>query len=682
MEGGAATDRPVGATPAAARLGLTRVRARRMLVGLTAAAVVLVVVSALRLAVTAEPVGLARVSDRRVWAVAVVFTVIGARVVSRRPRNAVGWLLFAMGLSGTLTVTAAGFGDLGPAVAWVVQWAWWPTYGLLPMLLLLFPDGRLPSPRWRPVWWVAVAGAVAPTALFAVAAVWHPGDLFLTDEASADPARRFVVAGAAGVAAAVVATAGGVAAVIARWRNASGEARLQLKWLLAAGVLAVTAAALDALWSLPGAWLVDTIALPAAIGVAILRYHLYGIDVVIHRSLVYAALTAAVIAVYAGIVTVLGLVIERSGLVVPLVATGVVAVVFQPLRVWLQRGVNRLLYGRRDEPYEVLSQLGQRLAATLEPQAELQSVVSTIAEALKLPYVAIELPRRDGFEAEASIGQRTGEPLRIPLVHQGETVGKLAVAPRARGEALTPADLRLLDDVARHAGVAVHAARLTADLQRSRERLVNAREEERRRVRRDLHDGLGPVLSGIVLQLGAVKTLLGQDPDRAVTLVERLQGEAKTAVADIRTLIYALRPPQLDELGLVGALREHAATLTTGGGVPGPDVLTATVQAPASMPELPAAVEVAAYRIATEALTNVARHADARHCQVRLTLTRGLELEVRDDGTGLPDGYRAGVGLTSMRERAAELGGTCDIRPVTGGGTSVRARLPLLPRQP
>jgi signal transduction histidine kinase len=217
-----------------------------------------------------------------------------------------------------------------------------------------------------------------------------------------------------------------------------------------------------------------------------------------------------------------------------------------------------------------------------------------------------------------------------------------------------------------------HAVRLTADLRRSRERLVAAREEERRRLRRDLHDGLGPQLASLTLKLDAARNLLAHDPAAADALLVELKDQTQTAIADIRRLVYDLRPPALDQLGLVPALREHALTRKALNG------LQIAVEASEPWPALPAAVEVAAYRIVLEALTNVERHARARRCVVRLTLDDALQLEIADDGVGLSPGYQAGVGLTSMRERAAELGGSCTIESASDGGTRVLARLPLV----
>jgi signal transduction histidine kinase len=418
-------------------------------------------------------------------------------------------------------------------------------------------------------------------------------------------------------------------------------------------------------------------ALPIAIGLAILRYRLWDIDLIINRTLVYGALTACVVGLYVLIVGGLGALFQTSGnLLISLFATAVVAVLFAPLRDRLQRGVNRLLYGQRDDPYAVLSRLGQRLEATLAPDAVLPAIVATIKEALKLPYTAIALDQEGQSIEVAAVGTPTPNPLCLPLSYQGETIGQLILAPRAPGETFTPVERLLLDDLAHQAGVAVAAVRLTADLQRSREGLVSAREEERRRLRRDLHDGLGPALAAHTLKVGSARALLSRNPAAADSLLAELEGDIQTALADIRRLVYNLRPPSLDELGLIGAIRETTARYSARENGVGP--LQIVIEAPERLPALPAAVEVAAYRIVQKALTNVVRHAQAKSCHVQLSLgEESLGLEIRDDGVGLPPERQAGIGLTSMRERAQELGGTCQVETGPSGGVRVLARLPL-----
>jgi signal transduction histidine kinase len=376
--------------------------------------------------------------------------------------------------------------------------------------------------------------------------------------------------------------------------------------------------------------------------------------------------------VYVASVGVLGAVMQReSDLLASLLATGLVAVLFHPLRERLQRGVNRLMYGERDDPYGVILRVGQRLEAQLAPEAVLPAVAETVAHALRLSSVSIELRREGQLETVAAHGKPAGQPEAIDLSYRGELLGRMLVGPRAAGEQLSPADRRLLTDLARQVGVAAYAVGLTADLQRSRERLVTAREEERRRLRRDLHDGLGPTLAGVTMQLEAARNRVKSDPYGAEAMLATIEEQAREAVADVRSLAYDLRPPALDEFGLVRALEERAKAVTDSRG------LAVSVHAAGERRELPAAVEVAAFRIAAEAVANVARHARARRCTVLLSFGTSLEVEVTDDGCGLGPGFRAGVGVSSMRERAAELGGNLLIEPLGSGGTRVSARLPL-----
>jgi signal transduction histidine kinase len=362
--------------------------------------------------------------------------------------------------------------------------------------------------------------------------------------------------------------------------------------------------------------------------------------------------------------------------IVSLVATGVIAVLFQPLRERLQRAANRLMYGERDDPYQVLSRLGQRLGETSTPEALLPGVVETIALALKVPYAAISLRQGNDMQIAAAYGQPTSDLVRLPLLYQGETVGDLALARRAPGEAFSNVDMTLLRNIANEAGMAAHAVQLTADLQRSRERLVTAREEERRRLRRDLHDGLGPTLGALTLKLDAARNLLTTNPEAVDKLLLDLKAQSQAAIADIRRLVYELRPPALDDLGLAMALREYASQIGNLNG------LLIVVAMPDSLPPLPAAVEVAVYRIAQEGLNNVVRHSGAANCHIRLAIDDDLELEITDDGAGIPPNdegrsRHSGVGLTSMRERAEELGGTFSATVAPEGGTRLLARLPL-----
>ncbi len=454
---------------------------------------------------------------------------------------------------------------------------------------------------------------------------------------------------------------------------------------------------------------------PVCLSIAVLKYHLFDLDIVINRALVWGALTALTMSLYVLLVGALSSLFQAGNSPLAFfLATGIIAVLFQPARQRLQRAVNRLMYGERDEPYAALSRLGQRLGDTLAADAVAPTIVESIAAALKLPYVALttqvwNLNSPPGVEASAGLsgpraqpakasipedGLRNGfsrieEPLaawgrppayplvHLPLTHQGQPVGELLLAPRGPGETFSVVDRHLLDDLARQAGVALFAAqqtwqaqRLADDLQCSRERLVTAREEERRRLRRDLHDGLGPVLASLTLKVDAARDELAYDTASAAAMLAGLKGDIQAAVGDVRRLAYDLRPPALDDLGLAASLCLLAERYQSAG-------LTITCDLPADLPPLPAAVEVALYRITGEALTNVVRHAAARTCAVRLIVGDRVELTINDNGRGLPTDVAAGVGLLSMRERAAELGGECAITTGVGAGTTVRVWLPL-----
>ena len=616
-------------------------------------------------------------------AFAIVYAVVAATIFWRRPYD-------RMALFASLTLLVFGavtFTDATNALT-SEHSVWWLPVAVLRFLgsasmslfVYVFPDGRF-VPRWaRWVVFVWIAWQV-PQYLF-------PG-WFLSDNWQLW-VENVVWPAALGTV---------VYSQVYRYRHVSNAVqRQQIKW----GVFGISAAfvVLLATSVVLGAFAPDPtspegvvdfligntvhylalLLIPISIGVAVLRYRLWDIDLVVNRTLVYGALTVTIAVLYVFVVGGLGVLLQSRGqFLVSLLATGLVAVAFVPLRNRLQRGVNHLMYGERDDPYSVLSRLGKRLESTLVPAAVLPAVARTVKEALKLTYVAIELRRDGGFETATFVGDPVAAPLRLPLVYGGETVGRLVLGPRAGEDSFALEDRRLLEDLAHQIGVAAHATlitdeavKLSADLQRSRERLVTAREEERRRLRRDLHDGLGPQLAGLTMTAEAARDLISTDPGRAEDLLGDLLERAQAAVSDIRRLVYELRPPALDALGLLGALRTQAANQEHGG-------LRISIDEPERLPPLPAAVEVAAYLIVLEALNNVVRHAGAHRCVVRLVLDEGPEMlcvEVTDDGKGVAADHGTGVGLSSMRERAAELGGSCKVEALPSGGTRVRACLP------
>ncbi|MEU4453622.1 histidine kinase [Nocardioides sp. NPDC023903] len=460
----------------------------------------------------------------------------------------------------------------------------------------------------------------------------------------------------------------GLEVVRRAWR-ATGIERDQLKWRAFGVVLTLALFPFAITESLPLAvYAADGLIFTSTLVIPIVRYRLWAIDTIIRRSAAYLMVTVLVVAVFATLTsTAAAFQRERAGLVT---AAVVAALVLGPALRLSQHLVDELFYGHRADPYRALRDLGQRLDAAAAPGAALAAVVSTVAASLRLPYVAIERPgdRKllakygDPPPAEADLG-------RWPLVSQGVQVGSLVAAPRRGESALDTRDQAVLAELARQASAAVHAEALTTDLAMSRQRIVEAREEERRRLRRDLHDGLGPLLTSVGLNLDAMRSRLaaGGDP---LQLLARAKEASSQAIADLRTVVYSLRPAALDDLGVVGAITAQVRRM---GEVDGLDIAVEG----GDLPALPAAVEVALYRISIEGVTNVVRHAEAGSCRVRLgTVDGNAFLEIADDGASRRV-WTPGVGTIGMRERVSELGGTLEIGPTSDGGR-LRASFPLV----
>jgi signal transduction histidine kinase len=624
------------------------------------------------------------------WAMPVVggiaFGGAGLWLAGARPELPIGWLLAAIGVVLATSWTALEYGvhvlsrnprdPLATAAFWYANWAWATclvTVGTVVPLVL--PEGRLPSRRWRPALGLALAAVVTVTVEWMLTPYdsWSP--VLRASEVRNPLGVSWVTAPAAGAFELVLglaAVAVSLASVVVRWRAATPEGRQQLKWL---GFGAVAGLVLFFLGFLlgPVATALALVPLPAACLVAALRHGLWDVDLVISRSLAYAALMTVVVAVYAGVVALLGGVLgSTTG--APIIATAAVAVLVLPLHRRLAELVNRLVHGEPEEPFAVLQRLGDRLAAaqddaTLAEQV-LPDVVAGVARALRLPYVAIQLA--DG--TEVARGDRPPAVAQLPLLYAGTDVGRLLVTAGPDGPG--GRNSRVLAALAEQAAVAVHTVVLARDVRRSRELAVSAREEERRRLYRDLHDGLGPSLAALALQVETARDLVGEDPERAGRLLDRVGAHLKDTVGEVRSVVHGLRPPALDDLGLAAALGELA------GRFDGPLSINMSVDVTLDAgAELPAAVEVAAYAITGEALANAARHAGAESAWVRLERdVRWLTLTVADDGCGVRPDARPGVGLVSMRRRAEELGGTLDVAPGAGGtrpGTVVTARLPL-----
>lgn len=591
-------------------------------------------------------------------------------------------LLLPMGIAGTwfnpFWQWAEGWPY--PAVEWLSQLLTYLLTGGAVLFACLFPDGRF-VPRWSR--WLA-----GSFLLLYAANVFFPDAMIAWDNwpfpLNALVPLAFILLS--------------MAAITSRYRRqATAVQRQQIKWvtfgiLIIALNLLLDFAVFNVYPALTGSYPLtngrqavlwelgqDTLShlsqfvMAICFSLAIFRHRLWDIDPIVNRTLVYGSLTALIIVLYIAIVGTLGALFQtQANTLTGLVATAAIAILFQPLRDRLQQGVNRLLYGERDDPAAVLTQLAQHLETADTPTAILPNLAQTIAHTLKIPHVAIWLPTAEKrFEPVAVWGAAPDHVEILPLTYQNETIGHLAIAPRGPHESFNRHEKQLLQTIAALTANTVRAVQLSDELRQSRQRIVSAREDERRRLRRDLHDGLGPQLASQTLGLEAVAQLMSANPEKATQLLASLKTQAQEAITDIRRLIYELRPPTLDDLGLVGALQQSAARYDN-------EKLQFTFEIPEPLPELPAAVETAVYRITQEAMTNIVHHAQASQAVIHLTCAGNhLVVAICDNGKGLSAAYQAGVGLQSMRERAAELNGRCVIESLPAGGTKVEARLPL-----
>jgi two-component system NarL family sensor kinase len=587
-------------------------------------------------------------------------TVIGLAIVRRHPRHIVGWLLVLQGLlaapifCGDIYAAYAYFHQhnswpAGQWVAVVTGQAWPFLFTPLALLGYVFPTGRFLSDRWRRFAVVCLALQLA----FMVST-----SLTLTHFSDASvkavpvpyralPSAPFAPLDAIGMLAIAAFLVGGVTSAIRRLRVAEGEERLQLLWFATAAItipgglascFASDAIGGDALVFL-GVTLFGAV-VPLTIGVAVLRHRLFDVELVLSRAMTYGALIVMVVSVYGAVLVGFGALINDP--VAGLIGVGVVAVAIQPVHSRLRRRVERWVYGDRSDPYAAIRRLSTRVEGIADPAGVLDAVTSSVAEALRVNDVRIELDASGSARASAPDGSR------VPLVHQGLHLGELVVSVPP-GRQLSAADDRMLEDLARHAAAVVNAVHLTLELQLSRSRLVSAREEERRRLRRDLHDGVGPSLAAMVLKLNAISNTV--DDPVADELLAQVRTETKGAIAEIRRLVDDLRPPSLDEVVLVAALRQKATALSV-------YPLRIKVDGPSPLLQLPAAAEVAAYRIALEAMTNVVRHSGATRCQVTVRVLdrqSGVRRHYRTGGHPAPIGH-AGPAVASVPDHG---------RPVT-----------------
>jgi signal transduction histidine kinase len=589
-------------------------------------------------------------------------------------------LVGAAGLFGSTVVVVAGLPTLalatGGPLLWLFHLSTFGAYavgwgGIVAMALLLVPKHPWLRRKPRAVLTLAYAGPVGVLILWAVV-------VMIAATGTLDRLALLYV----GLSAVIIITEviGVVAGLLVAYRSSRDQAmRARLRWLAISGAIAIGLGLVG--WLLPelitGKPLLPSGALglaglPFVIGlaVALRRHQLFDIERLVNRSVVYGLVIAILVGSYVVLVALLTTVLRISDTVAAAMVAVVVALALAPLRGAAQRTVNRLMYGNRDDPARVLHDLGTRLQSVLLPADVLPAAVDVIAESLRVPFVALDLADGTGdFRSAAEHGKPASEVHSASLVLHGETVGRLRVSGRGRDDPLEETDLALIESLAQQIGPAVQAVRLHEDLVRSRAAVVASREDERLRLRRDLHDGLGPSLAAIRLKTGlAARDVAEGTPTR--TLLDEIGTEVASSIADVRRVVDALRPPALDELGLVGAVRARASSLAGD--------MHFDVVGPPDRQRLPAAVETAAYRIAAEAMTNAVRHSHGRHCVVSIEIdSEEVRVGVRDDGLGLDPATGADVGLRSMHDRAVEVGGQCRVWSPDGGGTQVSATLPL-----
>ena len=603
------------------------------------------------------------------------FALSGAALVHLRPGNPIGWLLLGCGLLQAIQNSFAAYGaraltdpdqslPLGLFAAWVGSWTWLPAV-LLPVLVLppLYPTGKLESAFWR--WHVRVSlSGIAVLVLGAASTDFAIADTVKAARMPFDTPAWWSV-GTFGLAVALVVPAAAVSFVgtVVRAIRARSPERQQLVWLI--GVVAAMLATVF----LPSSEVFAIVygLVPVAVVVGVVRYRLLGIEIVMRRTLLYVPLALLVALVIGGVTTVLSRVTGDRPLAL-LIASAVVSLIVVPVAGRLRHWVDLFVLGDRADPLAAVDHVGAGLAeATANPFV---SMLETVATSTGATYAAI---RDEAGAGVARIGDTVRGSLELPLRHRGEVLGSVVIGPRRGARSVDARDARLLEALAPHLAVVVGSLRLTEELARQKQRVLTATSTERERLRRDLHDGLGPSLSGIALGLEAAERALEHDLVTTRGLLTRTRVEAETALSEVRRVLNGLRPSALDRHNIGDAIRETAVSL--GMNRSGGPACTIDVQGAET---LPPPVEEAAFRIVAESLTNVARHAHARTCHVHMCRSNGsLLLSVQDDGRGLAPDDDPGVGLESIRLRASAVRGRVEIKGSTTHGTRISAALPL-----
>jgi signal transduction histidine kinase len=608
--------------------------------------------------------------------VALGFAGAGAALVHLRPSNLIGWLLLVTGALHAVSNGAAAYGiraltdpdgslPLGWAASWVGSCVGVPAF-LLPTLVLpaLYPTGRPPSRLWG--WLIGVCLLGTGLLTLAVATVDEVANDAVASSRLPWNTPEWWTWATAGASAVLLVPALVVVVVgtLVRVAHARSPERQQLLWLVCIVGLLVATIFLPAT-EIP--FLVTFACIPLAVMVGVLRHRLLGIEVALRRTLFYAPLTIAVALVVGSLTTGVAWLVPEGPL--PLVAaSAVVAVLVIPVATWLRELVDRIVLGDGADALTLVD----RVAAELEVASDdpVASMLGAVAAAVGASYATVS--GADG-RVMATLGEPGAGALELPLVHGGTQLGGLVVGPRRGEPRVTGRDARLVLALAPHLAVVVSSQRLSEDLERERQRVAMATAAERDRLRRDLHDGLGPSLSGIALGLEAAGTALSRDPAAVPELLERTRVEADAAVREIRLVLAGLRPAALDRDGLAGAVRDVADKLQMGA-LGRPDFELRVEP----LPPLASEVEECAFRIVAEAMTNVARHARADHCRVQINQVDGaLHVAVIDDGDGVAQPSPRGHGLDSMRRRAGDADGTLSVVAVHPHGTAVRAVLPL-----